>query len=154
MRLSSPWVLLAPAALALSLGNAADPQPYISGVTGPPIPGYPPNAIFMSGPPKSYKFVSLDSEHALEKLKAANPIRYTIVQRIIKAGAEICTPGAPKTALARFQADDLSCLANVWYTSNPPKRQLTFRIDDTIYEARVTVPVQPYWNELLHSRAR
>jgi hypothetical protein len=143
MRISSPFVVLALATLGWSVCHAADPQPYISGVTGPPIPGYPPNAIFMSGPPKIYKFVSLNSERALEELKAANPSRYAIAQRIIQAGAEICSPGAPKTALARFQAEDLSCSANIWYTSNPPKRQLTFRIGDTIYAARVTVPVQP-----------
>jgi hypothetical protein len=142
MRISSPFVVLALATLGWSVGHAADPQPYISGVTGPPIPGYPPNAIFMSGPPKIYKFVSLNSERALEDLKATNPGRYAIAQRIIKAGAEICSPGVPTTALARFQADDLSC-ASVWYTSNPPKRQLTFRIGDTVYVARVTVPVQP-----------
>jgi hypothetical protein len=143
MRISRPFVVLALATLGWSVGHAAEPQPYISGVTGPPIPGYPPNAIFMSGPPKIYKFVSLTSERALEELRAADPGRYAIAQRIIKAGAEICAPGVPKTALARFQAEDLSCSANIWYTSDPPKRQLTFRIGDTIYATRVTVPVQP-----------
>jgi hypothetical protein len=143
MRISSAFLVLALATLGWSVCPAADPQPYISGLTGPPIPGYPPNAIFMSGPPKIYKFVSLNSERALEELKANNPGRYAIAQRIIQAGAEICSPGAPKTASARFEAEDLSCSANIWYTSNPPKRQLTFRIGDTIYATRVTVPVQP-----------
>ena len=143
MRISSPFAVVVLAALGLSVAHASDPQSLVSGVTGPPVPSFAPNAIFMLGSPKIYKVVSLNSERALENLKAANPGRYAIVRRIINAGAEICAPGVPKTALARFQADDLSCSPNIWYTSNPPQRLLTFRIDDTMYNARVTVPVQP-----------
>jgi hypothetical protein len=113
--------------------------PYISGVSGPPVPGYPPNAIFLSGPPTIYKRISLSRDGALEQLKVANPAHYAIAQRLIKAAGEICAPGAPKTLATAYQAEDVSCTAGVWYESNPPKRMLTFRVDDTEYEMLVSV---------------
>jgi hypothetical protein len=137
--------------LALMAGCAEKPGPYvtspylsgpyISGVSGPPVPGYPPNAIFRDGPPKVYKLVSLNRDGALEALKSSNPDHYAIAQRLIKAAGQICAPGAPQTQAAVYQANDVSCTAGVWYESNPPKRMLTFRVDNTVYEMLVSVPL-------------
>ena len=62
-----------------------------------------------------------------------------IAQRLIRAAAQICAPGAAKTQATLYQVDDVSCAAGVWYESNPPKRMLTFRVDDTVYEMLVSV---------------
>jgi hypothetical protein len=146
MRISRLYLGIAFTSLALMIGCAGKPGPYvsgpyISGVSGPPVPGYPPNAIFLSGPPTIYKLVSLNRDGALEQLKVANPARYAIAQRLIKAAGQICAPGAAKTLATAYQADEVSCAAGVWYESNPPQRMLTFRVDDTVYEMLVPVPL-------------
>lgn len=146
MRISRLCVGVALASLALLAGCAAKPGryesgPYVSGVSGPPIPGYPPNAIFLDGPPKIYRFVSLNRDGALEALKSSHPGHYAIAQRLIRAAAQICAPGAPRTQATLYQANDVACAAGVWYESNPPKRMLTFRVDDTVYEMLVSVPL-------------
>jgi hypothetical protein len=143
LRLSTGIAL---ASLALLAACAAKPGPYVSGpyvsgVSGPPIPGYPPNAIFMVGPPKTYRFVSLNRDGALEALKASHPGHYAIAQRLIRAAGEICAPGAPRTQATLDKANDVSCAASVWYESNPPKRMLIFRVDDIVYEMLVSVPL-------------
>jgi hypothetical protein len=145
MRTSQLFLGLVLASLALA-GCASKPRPYVSGpyvsgVSGPPIPGYPPTAIFMDGPPKTYRFVFLNGDGALEALKSSHPGHYAIAQRLIGAAAQICAPGAPKTQATLSQADDVACTAGVWYESNPPKRMLTFRVDDIVYEMLVSVPL-------------
>ena len=144
MRISRLCLGVALAGLALLAGCAAKPGPYVSGpyvsgVSGPPIPGYPANAIFLNGPPTIYRFVSLNRDGALEALKVSHPGHYAIAQRLIRAAGQICAPGAPQTQATRYQADDVACAASVWYESNPPKRMLTFRVDDTVYEILVSV---------------
>jgi hypothetical protein len=146
MKISGLYLGMAVAGLALIAGCVAKPPPYvsgpyISGVSGPPVPGYPANAIFLEGPPTVYKFVSLNRDGALEALKSSKPGHYAIAQRLIKAAGQICAPGAPKTQAAAYQADDVSCAAGVWYESNPPKRMLNFRVGDTVYEMLVSVPL-------------
>ena len=47
------------------------------------------------------------------------------------------TPSA--TYLAKFDAQQIACRQALWLTSYPPKRELFFRIEDTVYFARVTV---------------
>lgn len=151
MRISHLYAGVALASLALIGGCAARPGarvtaaynggPYISGISGPPVAGYPPNAIFIMGPPKIYKVVSLNRDGALEALKVSNPGHYAIAQRLIKAAGRVCAPGAPKIQASLYQADDVSCTAGVWYESNPPKRMLTFAVDDTLYEVLVAVPL-------------
>jgi len=145
MRITSLCLGVALATLAL-VGCAAKPGPYvsgpyISGVSGPPIPGYPPNAIFMEGPPKIFRMVSLNREGALGALKSSHPGHYAIAQRLIRAASQICAPGAPKTLATLYNVDDVACAAGVWYESNPPKRMLTFRVEDTVYEMLVSVPL-------------
>jgi hypothetical protein len=146
MRISGLCLGIAFTCAALMTGCAEKPGPYvsgpyISGLSGPAVPGYPPNAIFLSGPPTIYKLVSLNRDGALEQLKVANPGHYAIAQRLIKAAGEICAPGAPKTLATGYQVDDVSCAAGVWFESDPPKRMLIFRVDDIVYEMLVAVPL-------------
>lgn len=144
MRIPRLCVVVALAGATLLAGCAEKPGPYlsgpyISGVSGPPIPGYPPNAVFMDGPPKVHKVVSLNRDGALEALKTSNPGHYAIARRLIKAAGQLCAPGAPKPQATVYHADEVSCAAGVWYESNPPKRMLIFRVDNTVYEMLVSV---------------
>ena len=81
--------------------------------------------------------VYLDSV-VLEEIKKSNPERYAKVQTVMASASEMCKPNAARTwPLASVQSADCSTL--VLKTSYPPKRQISFQIDDTRYVALVTV---------------
>jgi hypothetical protein len=85
--------------------------------------------------------VYLDSV-VLEDLKTSNPDRYAQVQRVMASASEMCKPNAARTwALANAPSADCSTL--VLKTSYPPKRQITFVVDDTVYIANVIVRDAP-----------
>jgi hypothetical protein len=90
-------------------------------------------------PPLQLKFLRLDGEDALAKLQHSNPRHYQIARRILAAGNEVCNATQPAPMKMKFDVQDIHC-AQSWYTSNPPKRVLEFRIDDTVYTALITVP--------------
>ena len=54
---------------------------------------------------------------------------------------ELCKPGPDKVDYASFQADNIRCEGAILRTSNPPKREIGFTLDETRYVALVTVPV-------------
>ena len=93
--------------------------------------------------------VYLDSV-VLEDLKKSNPDRYAQVQRVMASASEMCKPNAARTwALANplanpsANAPSADCSALVLRTSYPPKRQITFVVDDTVYVANVIVRDAP-----------
>lgn len=74
----------------------------------------------------------------LEALQQSNPRHYAQARQIMAAGAELCRPGAPQV----FRIEKLpetSCSNAVLKTSNPPKREISFVLDDTRYIALVTM---------------
>jgi hypothetical protein len=87
--------------------------------------------------------VYLDGPASLAKLRAANPIHYQRALKIIDAANELCRPKAGELEYARFDAKHISCARALLKTSNPPKRQLSFRLDATQYIALVTVTDDP-----------
>jgi hypothetical protein len=87
--------------------------------------------------------VYLDGPASLAQLRAANPIHYQRALKIIDAANELCRPKAGELEYARFDAKNISCAQMLLRTSNPPKRQLSFRLDDTQYIALVTVTDDP-----------
>ena len=83
--------------------------------------------------------VHLYSTADLEQLRATNFNHYQRAEKIIAAGNKLCRPGAPALQLAaRYGASDMSCAANL-LTSNPPKKLLDFRLDNTRYIALITI---------------
>lgn len=75
----------------------------------------------------------------LDHLRETNFNHYQRAERIIADGNELCRPGAPTLQLAaRYDADDMSCAANL-LTSYPPKKLLAFRLDNTRYLAMITL---------------
>lgn len=88
--------------------------------------------------------VRLYGEADLERLRQSNLDHYRRAQRILAAANEICRPGKQQqTYLARFAGADPRCEALMWKTSNPPKKELQFRLDDVRYIALVTITDSP-----------
>ncbi len=113
-------ILTAGAVLAQDAPSRAG-QPLIA-----PRPS-PPPVVYLSG------------MGAMEKLKSANPDHYARAERILAAAEELCKPGPEQVYYARFEAKSISCDGMVLKTSNPPKREIGFTLDDTRYVALVTV---------------
>jgi hypothetical protein len=89
------------------------------------------------------KLVYLDGGAALAQLRATNPNHYARAQRILGAASELCRPRPEDVTFARFDARGVYCARMLLKTSNPPKRQLSFTLDDTRYIALVVVTDDP-----------
>ena len=94
--------------------------------------------------PQWTKSVSLYGDDALARLKQSNPRHYAIARRILAAADEICEAAKTDVIPVKFDDQDVFCAKGIWLTSNPPKRYLQFRIEDTAYSAlvvgRITAP--------------
>ena len=86
--------------------------------------------------------VYLDGPADLARLRRANPGHYARAERILAAANRLCRPG-PGRLLEGLGARDLTCAADLLLTSNPPKRQLEFTLDDTRYIALATITDDP-----------
>jgi hypothetical protein len=87
--------------------------------------------------------VYLDDPAALEQLRTSNPTHYARAQKILAAANHLCRPTPAKIEYAKLDAKDVSCSASLLRTSNPPKHQIRFRLDDTQYIALVVVTDDP-----------
>jgi len=87
--------------------------------------------------------VYLDGPASLAELRTANPIHYQRAVKIIGAANELCRPQPGELEYTKFEAKNISCARVLLRTSNPPKRQLSFRLDDTQYIALVAVTDDP-----------
>jgi hypothetical protein len=135
-------------ALLVAIGMAACA---LATAAPPPTPA-PPVAPDRA-PPKLLKHVRLDSKDDLERLRSSNPHHYEIARKILEAANEICDARQAGPIPLKFEAQDVGCISSMWLTSNPPKRALSFTIDDTVYSALVEVrnlgskliPADPAW---------
>jgi hypothetical protein len=94
----------------------------------PPVPPMPPVPT-----------VYLNGSAAWEELRASAPERYARARKIVAAANRICQPGPPKVYFAQFGAQDVACERMMLFTSLPPKRRLSFRLEDTRYVAMVVL---------------
>lgn len=93
--------------------------------------------------------VHLNSAADLAQLRKTNPGHYARAVRLINSANRLCKPGAPK--LQNADGRDISC-AMLLLTSNPPKRALSFTLDNTPYTAIVTITADP--PQLTHAAQR
>ena len=84
--------------------------------------------------------VHLDSAADLAQLRKTNPDHYSRAVRLLSSANSLCKPGAAK--LQNTGGRDISC-ALLLLTSNPPKRTLSFKLDNTRYVAIVTITADP-----------
>ena len=87
--------------------------------------------------------VYLDGPASLAQLRVANPIHYQRAMKIIDAANVLCRPKAGELEYTQFDAKNISCAQMLLRTSNPPKRQLSFRLDDTQYVALIAITDDP-----------
>lgn len=111
-----------------------------------------------SGPSESIpasvlpKTVYLDNAQALDALRVSNPAHYARARRILASADIVCRPSEAKALALRFDAEDIACMRSMIFTSLPPQRRLSFRLDDTMYIAMVflTEPVAKLTPAPLH----
>ena len=96
------------------------------------VPAKPPTrTVYLNGPAD------------LDRLRTSNPGHYSQAQRILGAANELCRPGPEEVRFVRLDVRDLQCSRMLLKTSNPPKWNLSFRLDDVRYIALVTVTDDP-----------
>jgi len=83
------------------------------------------------------------NDAALAQLRLTNPIHYARAQKILGAANELCRPTAGEVQYAKFDARSISCIRALVKTSNPPKREIRFQLDDTQYVALVVLTDDP-----------
>jgi hypothetical protein len=89
-----------------------------------------------SGAPR---VVYLTGDESLTELRHRNPQHYARARRIIAAADSLCRSKPPHTEYAKFDARDIACVRSMIFTSYPPQRRLSFRLDDTEYVAMVVL---------------
>ena len=82
--------------------------------------------------------ITLDAG-TLEAIEKSDPDRYRKLATIISLAAETGCSSAPKVLEAQFDVSDARCETALFLTSDPPKRRLSFRMDDMQYDVNVTV---------------
>ncbi len=84
--------------------------------------------------------VHLDTPADLERLRTANTDHYARAVRLMAAADRLCKRGEQK--LQDTDGRDISCDMTL-LTSNPPKRRVSFTLDETHYVAIVTITANP-----------
>lgn len=85
------------------------------------------------------RVVYLNGPEAMAELEKTNPRHYAIARKILAAGPELCEAGAPRIYKATLGAEEISCSGFLLRTSNPPKKQISFELEDATYIALVVV---------------
>jgi hypothetical protein len=90
----------------------------------------------------SRQTVYLGGPSDLARLREVNPAHYARAQRVLAAANQLCRPG-PGQLQEVVGAQDSKCADSLLRTSNPPKWEITFRLDDTRYVALVVLTDDP-----------
>jgi hypothetical protein len=85
--------------------------------------------------------VHLNGPADLEQLRHSHPGHYQQALKIIDSAKELCKPH--EAEIERAAAKDVACSQMLLRTSNPAKREIKFRLDDTTYIALVTMTDDP-----------
>jgi hypothetical protein len=82
--------------------------------------------------------INLNQPGALEALQHSNPMHYEKVRKIMEGIFQRPETAVPDWIQTNFDARNVR-YAPILLTSDPPKRRLSFALDDTRYEAVVTL---------------
>ena len=91
-----------------------------------------------AGPVTLTRTVDLDSPGVLEALERSNPTHYEKVLKIVEGVVRQPDAKVPQWIAVTFNGRDVG-YAPVVMTSYPPKRRLSFALDDTRYVTIVTL---------------
>jgi hypothetical protein len=86
--------------------------------------------------------VDLDAPGVLDTLARANPVHYEKIQRIVAGVKSKSDPEVNEWLRVSFNARDVRYIP-LLMVSYPPKRRLSFTLDDKSYKTVVTLDVQP-----------
>jgi hypothetical protein len=89
-----------------------------------------------SVPAQSPKTVYLYTAAAVDQLRFTDPRHYAGVQRVLASADRLCKAGQPKLQSLQLDVQAFGCSSLV-FTSYPPQRQISFRLDDTRFIAMV-----------------
>jgi hypothetical protein len=87
------------------------------------------------------RVVYLNGPDAMAELEKSNPKHFEIATKILAAGPQLCDVGAPRVYQAYMGAEEITCSSFLLRTSNPPKKQISFELEDATYIALVEVKV-------------
>ena len=96
---------------------------------------WPSNVSGGNAPPA--RIVNLNNHTALSAIQHSNPTHYEKIQKILEAVFERPDTDA-RWIQTNFDAQNVS-YAPILLTSAPPKRRLSFVIDNTQYQAVITI---------------
>ena len=102
----------------------------------PALAGEPP----LTSPPR--KRVYLEGPRDLAQLRETNPAHYARAERVLAAADHLCRPGIAQLEPVAG-SPDVRCDGHLLFTSNPPKWQMTFTLDDTRSIALVVIRDDP-----------
>jgi hypothetical protein len=85
------------------------------------------------------RVVYLNGPEAMAELEKTNPKHFAIATQILASGPKLCEAGAPRVYQLHMGADEITCSNFLLRTSNPPKKQISFELEDAVYIALVVV---------------
>ena len=88
--------------------------------------------------PHVHRAIYLNDRHALETLQRSNPEDYAKIQLILRGLSERPVNEVARWIKSNFSAQEVA-YSNFLLTSYPPKRHLSFVLNDTYYSATVTL---------------
>jgi hypothetical protein len=96
-------------------------------------------AVAATGAGAAERIVDLSQPGALARLKQENPAHYAAVRGILEDVGRQPEARALSWIGIHYRAKDVR-YSEILLTTDPPKRDLSFRLDDVVYQARVTLP--------------
>jgi len=135
----STWVLAAAAVVYGAAASAGDSAQATRAPAADPQAAAAPIVETVVVPQDGPKVVHLYTSAQLEQLRKDNPKHYAQAERIMAARSKLCAPGPASLLQVAPDVHDLQCNSMSLRTSLPPKVDMRFRIDDTVYIARVVV---------------
>ena len=93
-------------------------------------------SLVVAAPPAE-KVVNLNAPGAMQALERSNPAHHKKIVAILEGVTEQKIKDVPKWLQTAFDARSVQ-YTSVLLVSDPPKRDLSFVLDDTRYRARVT----------------
>src|SRR5262249_57233733 len=94
-------------------------------------------AVVVAGEFNSARTINLNKPGALEKLQQSNPTHYDKVRKILDGILQQSDADVPRWIQTSFDARNVS-YAPILMTTRPPKRRLSFALDETPYKAALT----------------
>ena len=95
-------------------------------------------AVAVAGDANPARTVNLNKPGVLETLRQSNPTHYEKVRKILNGIPQQPDADVPRWIQTSFDARNVS-YAPILMTTRPPKRRLSFALDETRYEAVLTV---------------